>query len=192
MNAHEERVRRAKASARQRNTEPSRWSRQAPNSSRQYANPMSTEAARDDRLTPQAKSLLQVIRARCGKKGWTESTKTTLARVMSRSARSIQRYIGELVRFGYIRTSIRKGPRGLYTGMVIEICGKVLPYWTDIARLATDLATKMASTWTDVRVFSEETELSPKNLSQNPTPTFQISEERDKRSQLNFLRAIRP
>ena len=44
-----------------------REKRPVPNESRQYANPMATTAARDDRLTPQAKALLQVIRARAGK-----------------------------------------------------------------------------------------------------------------------------
>ncbi|MEY9785417.1 helix-turn-helix domain-containing protein [Sinorhizobium fredii] len=190
--AHQERVRRAKASRGTHGPAPARWSRQAPKSTQQYANAMSTEAARDDRLTPQAKSLLQVLRARCGKHGWTETTKFTLASIMSRSARSIQRYIAELVRFGYIKTRTRTSSRGLYTGLIVEMTEKVLPYWADVSRLAADLARKMAGSWSDNRVFSEETELSSKNHSPNFNLLSFLNGERDKRAHFDLLRPDRP
>ena len=73
-----------------------RHSRPAPSYSRQYAAEMATTAARDDRLTPQAKAFLQVLRARCGKGRVTEFAKATLAAVMSRSVRTIRRYLFDL------------------------------------------------------------------------------------------------
>ncbi|WP_188826085.1 helix-turn-helix domain-containing protein [Brucella endophytica] len=185
--AHEERVKRAKASQGKASPPPARWQRQAPQATRQYANPMSTEAARDDRLTPQAKALLQVIRARCGKHGRTETTKFTLASIMSRSVRSIQRYIGELIRFGYIVTRTRTGRTGLYTGLVIEITAKVLPYWTNFEKLAADLAGKLGADWVSNRVFSDETKLSSKNHHLNYNIIPMISGERAKRTHFNLF-----
>lgn len=117
-----------------------RHSRPAPNDSRQYAPEMATTAARDDRLTPNAKSFLQVLRARCGKGRSTEFAKTTLAAVMSRSARTIRRYIVDLERFGYIKTAIRKTGRGLHTGLVVTITEKTMPFYDDLKGLAAWLA----------------------------------------------------
>ena len=91
---------------------------------------MSTQAARDDRLTPQSKSLLQVIVAQTGRGRYTDVTKTTLGVIMNRCPRSIQRYIQELVKFGYIRTQIRKSKRtGFYIGLRIWIMNSVLPFF---------------------------------------------------------------
>ncbi len=81
-----------KAPARPRHTRP------APNESRQYASDMATTAARDDRLTPNAKAFLQVLRARCGKGRETTITKGTAGNIMARSARTIRRYLVDLVR----------------------------------------------------------------------------------------------
>ena len=109
---------------------PSRHARPEPCPSRQWMRSMATTAARDDRLTPQAKALLQVIRARCGRDKDTTTTKTTLADIMSRCPRSIQRYLQELARFGYIQTRTLKARiTGLYTGLRIRITEKVLTYF---------------------------------------------------------------
>lgn len=54
---------------------PKRRDLPAPRESKQYAGAMSTESARDARLTPQAKALLQVLRALSGHRGWCETTK---------------------------------------------------------------------------------------------------------------------
>lgn len=117
-----------------------RHSRPAPNASRQYAGTMATTAARDDRLTPNAKSLLQVIRARCGKGSETSTCKSTLASVMSRSARTIRRYLVDLVRWGYLEIETRRTARGLHTGLVIRITEKVLPFFAETKGLARWLA----------------------------------------------------
>lgn len=112
-----------------------RHARPAPNGSRQYANHMATTAARDDRLTPNAKALLQVLRARCGHGRQTTTTKGTLAAVLSRSARTIRRYLGDLERWGYISTEIRRNGRGLHLGLVVTITELVLPFFAEPAGL---------------------------------------------------------
>ncbi len=109
-----------------------RHSRPPPGKTKQFAKPMSTEAARDDRLTPQSKALLQIITARTGQGRSTDTTKTTLGAIMSRHARSIQRYIQELIKFGYIRTQTIKSRRtGYYIGLRIWIMDKVLPFYKE-------------------------------------------------------------
>ena len=113
-----------------------RQDRPEPNESRQYANPMATTAARDDRLTPQAKALLQVLRARSGKGRETAVTKATLGAVLSRSTRSITRYLRDLERCGYILTRIRATGRGLHLGLVVTMTEKVLPFFAETRRLA--------------------------------------------------------
>jgi len=125
---------RSPAPARPRHTRP------APNASRQYAPPMATTAARDDRLTPNAKAMLQVIRARCGKGRQTSTCKSTLAAIMSRSARTVRRYLVDLVRWGYLEIETRRTARGLHTGLVIRITEKVLPFFAETKGLARWLA----------------------------------------------------
>lgn len=144
-----------------------RHSRSAPNESRQYSGDMATTAARDDRLTPNAKSFLQVIRARCGKSRVTEFAKATLAAVMSRSARTIRRYLLDLERFGYITTEIRRTGRGLHTGLVVTITEKVAPFYDELKGLAAWLAEEpkaLASAFVG-RVLGNHrvTKLTPKN-----------------------------
>ncbi|MBO0906175.1 helix-turn-helix domain-containing protein [Jiella sonneratiae] len=113
-----------------------RHSRPAPRPSRQYANHIATTAMRDDRLTPGAKALLVVLRARCGKGRVTEAAKATLAATMSRSSRTVRRYLLDLERLGYIATRIRTCARGLHTGLVITLTEKVLPFFAEQSGLA--------------------------------------------------------
>ena len=107
-----------------------------PNDSRQYTNPMATTAARDDRLTPQAKALLQIIRARAGKGTQTTTTKGTLAAILNRSTRSITRYLRDLERCGYLQTRIRADTRGFHLGLALTITEKVLPFFFEMKKLA--------------------------------------------------------
>ena len=109
--------------------------RPAPLESRQYANPVATTAARDDRLTPQAKALLQILRARAGKGTETSTTKGTLAATIARSTRSVCRYLRDLERWGYIETRTRMDHRGYHLGLVITITEKVMPFFHDLKRL---------------------------------------------------------
>jgi len=125
---------------------PARWYRPEPRQSAQYAGHMATTAARDHRLTPQSKALLQVLRARCGNGTNTETCKTTLAHIMGVCTRSIGRYVAELVRFGYIEARARRGASGLYTGLVIKITEKVLPCFRKLSWLAGWLAQNLGET----------------------------------------------
>ena len=119
---------------------PVRWFRPEPRPSVQYAGHMATTAARDRRLTPQAKSVLVVLRARCGNGIHTATCKTTLAHIMGVCTRSIGRYIRELIRFGYIETLTRRGAGGLYVGLIATITEKVLPCFRKLPWLAGWLA----------------------------------------------------
>lgn len=143
---------------------PRRWSDPEPRESRQYANHMTTTAARDTRLTPQAKALLQIIRARCGNGLETATTKETLAKTIGRHARSIQRYIRELVAFGYIETQTRKNSIGAHTGMIVRLCEKVLPFWKDFRALGVWLQEQAGDPKKrQLLDFKGETDLSPNN-----------------------------
>lgn len=117
-----------------------RASREAPRKSRQYAQPMATTAARDDRLTPNAKAFLQVLRARCGKGRETTITKGTAGNIMARSTRTIRRYLVDLVRCGYVDVSISRNHRGLHLGLVVTLTEKVLPFFQEVRGLARWLA----------------------------------------------------
>ncbi|MDY8111171.1 helix-turn-helix domain-containing protein [Fulvimarina sp. 2208YS6-2-32] len=127
---------------------------------------MATTAARDDRLTPNAKALLQVIRARCGKGTTTSTCKSTLANIMSRSTRTIRRYLLDLARWGYVELQTRRGRSGLDTGLVIKITAAALPFFAEPMGLARWLAQK-----TELPAFEPAfpgvTLLTPKNPTRN-------------------------
>lgn len=145
-----------------------RHDRPAPAPSRQYAAPMATTAARDDRITPNAKAFLQVLRARCGKGTSTSTCKTTLASIMSRSKRTIARYLRDLEAFGYIKTEIRENRRGLHTGLVIEITSRVLAFFAEGKGLAQWLAeTPVLPDLSAKPGEGRVTNLSPKNQPSN-------------------------
>ena len=148
-----------------RKNTPIRWGAQSPIPSDQYTPNMATTAARDERLTPNAKALLQIIHARCATEGITETTKATLANIMSRSTRTIQRYIADLVQFGYLVTHTKQNARGLYVGLVIRTTEITKPFYADIKRTASLVAGYMnlGSSETDVRLDNDiETSLSYK------------------------------
>jgi hypothetical protein len=144
-----------------------RHTRPAPNDSRQYAGSMATTAARDDRLTPNAKAFLAVLRARCGKTRLTTITKGTLAAVMSRSPRTIRRYLVDLVRFGYVELEIWCNARGLHLGLTVKLTDLVMPFYEEAKGLARWLAETPAALFRPFdAVFSGKsgvTLLSPKN-----------------------------
>jgi len=157
----EVRRRRALDSKHNKAPAPHRHLRGAPRASKQFAKPMATQAARDDRLTPQSKALLQVIVARTGRGRVTDTTKTTLGRIMNRCPRSIQRYVRELVKFGYIRTQTIKSRRTrFYVGLRIWIMNSVLPFW---AQQNGNYDPEKWPSWASIRRKSEETKESLTN-----------------------------
>lgn len=128
---YELRKRRALDSKYNKAPTPHRHLRPAPRDSQQFSKSMSTQAARDDRLTPQSKALLQVLVARTGRGRFTDTTKMTLGIILSRCPRSIQRYLQELIKFGYISTQTRKSREsGFYVGLRIWIMDVVLPFFS--------------------------------------------------------------
>lgn len=151
---------------------PARHDYEPPQESRQYANQMATTGFRDRRLVPEAKALLAILRARCGRGRRTETNKTTLARIMRRHPRSIQRYIADLVRFGYITTQTRRGKDGLYCGLVVMITEAVTPFYQRGKELAAWMAETAVKGVAQLRLvsfnpeivgFTDRTGMSPKN-----------------------------
>lgn len=110
---------------------PARWFRSEPRASIQYAGHMSTEAARDKRLTPRAVCLLQVLRARVGHGTRTETTKTTLAHILGVTVRTVGNLLADLERFDYITRRARVGRSGLVVGLVLTVREKVFPCFRD-------------------------------------------------------------
>lgn len=141
---------------------PVRWGRMPPLPSRQYAPNMATTAARDNRLCPNAKALLQVIHARCAQKGETRTTKGTLANIMRRSTRTIQRYLKDLVTFGYIDAAVQRSGRGLYIGLILKTLAPTKPFYDDMAATAHLIAGQLRAFAPESLGFPDRTKLSPK------------------------------
>jgi hypothetical protein len=131
---------RAKASYGRPSKPDPRQDRPAPPESRQYMRPMATKVLRDDRLTPQAKAALGVVLAFCGKGHHCDTTKSFLANRMSRSTRSILRYLTALTKLGYIKTKTRRNAKGMDIGLRIWITNQVLPFFAKDGPLAAWLA----------------------------------------------------
>ncbi|WP_244498267.1 helix-turn-helix domain-containing protein [Aureimonas ureilytica] len=144
-----------------------RSTRPTPNESRQYAPAMATTAARDDRLTPNAKAFLQVLRARCGKSRETIITKGTAANIMARSTRTIRRYLDDLIRYGYIQSEIRTNRNGMHIGLVITVTELAVPFFESAKGLARWLAETPSAVLRPfegvVAGFQGRTLMSPKN-----------------------------
>ena len=144
--------------------------------SRQYANHMSTEAARDTRLVPMARVALQWIVAKGGRALEASVTKHSLANALGVSVRSAQRYISSLRQFGYVETEVRMNHRGLHTGLIIRVTKKVLPFWKDDSQLSNWLEEEGTQPesfdWTASKQpksigIDRETGMSPKNYNKN-------------------------
>lgn len=129
--------------------QPTRWLRSGPRPSIQYAGAMTTQAARDPRLARGAVSLLLVLRARVGNGTRTETTKTTLAHILRVSTRTIGRWLRDLQRFGYVVARPRCGAAGLYTGLILEIAGTVLPCFRQLGWLSNWIAHAATATGTN-------------------------------------------
>lgn len=114
-----------------RRTQDPRADRPAPDDSRQWCREMDTTAFRDDRLTMGAKALLAVIVAECGDY---ESTgrmlaKDYLSRRINRSARTVQRYLAQLRRFGYLAAEAVTNRAGWIIGQVLRPMPQCRPFW---------------------------------------------------------------
>ncbi|MFC0194766.1 helix-turn-helix domain-containing protein [Aureimonas pseudogalii] len=148
--------------------------RPSPNESRQYAPAMATTAARDDRLTPNAKAFLQVLRARCGKGRETTITTGTAGNIMARSTRTIRRYLTDLVRWGYIETKVRTNRNGMHIGLTIIVTELAAPFFESAKGLARWLAETPGALLRPfagvIPGFQGRTRMSPKNQ----TPIYSL------------------
>lgn len=131
--ARETRRQRALASASNRTRDPRR-DKAPPEDSRQWARELSTAAMRDDRLTPGAKALLVLIAAEIGDFPRRMLAKGYLARRIKRSARTVQRYLVQLRRYGYIDTEEATAKSGWCIGQRIRLLSASLPFWHPINR----------------------------------------------------------
>lgn len=111
-----------------------------PPKSRQYVRSMATTWCHDRGLRGEAKALLPIIVAFCGRGRHCDTTKSFLATRMMRSSRSILRYLTDLIERGYIKTEVRRNMRGMDVGLRIWITQAALPFFAEDGPLATWLA----------------------------------------------------
>lgn len=128
--ATESRRERAKASQGNRTRDP-RGERQPPEASRQWCREMATTAFRDDRLTMGAKALLAIIVAETGEHEGRGRMlcKAYLARRIRRSARSVQRYLAQLRRYGYVAAETVATRAGWCVGQILRALPPARPFW---------------------------------------------------------------
>ena len=107
-----------------------RANRPPPDDSRQYIQELDSTAMRDDRLTPQAKACLAIIVAEIGNQPSRLLSKSYLARRLSRSPRTVQRYLGQLRRYGYLAPAeLVRSRKGWIKGQRIRAMPRVRPFW---------------------------------------------------------------
>ena len=106
-----------------------RQGRPAPAPSRQFLRAMSTQVARDRRLSPSATCLVVLLVAVAGKGGHADLTRGYLAARLGVSGRTVARLLAQLRAFGYIATRQTIGLRGETTGLRVELLDPLLPYW---------------------------------------------------------------
>lgn len=124
--------RRARAIASQSNrTRDPRGERQPPDASRQWVREMATTAYRDDRLTMGAKALLAIIVAETGEHEGRGRmlNKSYLARRIKRSTRTVQRYLAQLRRYGYIAAEAVATRAGWCVGQILRALPVARPFW---------------------------------------------------------------
>src|SRR5215217_3257733 len=106
-----------------------RQGRPAPAPSRQFLRFMSTQVARDRRLSPSATCLAALLVAVAGTGGHADLTRGYLAARLGVSGRTVARLLAQLRAFGYIGTRQTIGVRGETTGLRVALLDPLLPYW---------------------------------------------------------------
>ncbi len=143
-----------------------RADRPTPSPSIQWAQPMDTQAARDTRVTPGARALLQIIVAEIGNHGSRILNNAYLAKRMSLSVRTVQRYISKLAdpKISYIRVELVRSRAGLDIGRRIRLVAeRVRPFWHPERRRAVAKPEAGQNEKREFRSFSGVTVLSPTN-----------------------------
>jgi hypothetical protein len=143
--ARSQRARAAQASG-ARHDDP-RANRPAPRPSKQWCQAINTRVAADDRLSQGAKNCLVFIVSEIGNRGQRILCNSYLGYLMSRSPRTVQRYIAQLKKYGYIKAVELHCQRGMTTGREISVVASaVRPFWHPEVRA--ELAAKSITTQT--------------------------------------------
>ena len=103
--------------------------RPPPRPSRQFARELSTQVARDRRLSPRCAALAAVLVAQAGKGTLASISRRYLAMVLQVSTRTVARLLAELRAYGYIATTHRLGTLGQTIGLRVELLDPLLPFW---------------------------------------------------------------
>ena len=103
--------------------------RPPPRPSRQFARELSTQVARDRRLSPRCAALAAVLVAQAGKGTLASISRRYLAMVLQVSTRTVARLLAELRAYGYIATTHRLGSLGQTIGLRVELLDPLLPYF---------------------------------------------------------------
>src|SRR5215208_1077528 len=106
-----------------------RQGRPAPAPSRQFLRAMSTQVARDRRLSPSATCLAALLVAVAGKDSHADLTRGYLAARLGISGRTVARLLAQLRACGYIATRQTMGRRGETTGLRVALLDPLLPFW---------------------------------------------------------------
>jgi hypothetical protein len=108
---------------------PPRQDRPAPAPSRQFLRAMSTQVARDQRLSPRAAGLAVLLVAVAGKGSHVDLTRGYLAARLGVSERTVARLLAQLRALGYVATRQTIGVLGETTGLRVALLDPLLPYW---------------------------------------------------------------
>src|SRR3954469_18565337 len=106
-----------------------RQNRPAPAPSRQFLRAMSTQVARDRRLSPSATRLVVVLVAVAGKGSHVDLTRGYLAAKLGVSERTVARLLAQLRALGYVATRRTIGVLGETTARRVTLLDPLLPYW---------------------------------------------------------------
>src|SRR3954469_11021062 len=106
-----------------------RQNRPAPARSRQFLRAMSTQVARDRRLSPSATCLVVLLVAMAGKGSHVDLTRGYLSARLGVSERTVARLLAQLRALGYIASRQTIGVRGETTGLRIALLDPLLPFW---------------------------------------------------------------
>jgi hypothetical protein len=90
---------------------------------------MSTQVARDRRLSPSATCLVVLLVAVAGKGSHADLTRGYLSARLGVSGRTVARLLAQLRAFGYIATRQTIGEYGETTGLRVALLDPLLPYW---------------------------------------------------------------
>src|SRR4051794_26026441 len=106
-----------------------RQGRPAPSSSRQFLRAMSTQVARDRRLSPSATCLVVLLVAVAGRGSHADLTRGYLSARLGVSERTVARLLAQLRALGYVATRQTIGVLGETTGLRVALLDPLLPYW---------------------------------------------------------------